>query len=214
MDPETAFTMALVAAIISGLSLLVGSASLLWNVSSWRRSGRQIELDIKVRATDGHQIIDYSPDQISLSLSTETFLQFMRSQGFGEVAILFTVRNVGRLPATVDDCLLATPAGQHVSIKGSWKGNTLPTRVEAGDYKEFIYPLEHFAKNVREHRTQVMTITPSVTLGTGRRVASRQKLKNYAVIGSKAPQLKIRGRHHDHGGSENQQDHQTDSTTE
>jgi hypothetical protein len=199
MDPQTAFTMALVAAIISGLSLLVGGASLTWNIVSWYRSGRQIQLDVKVRATDGHQVIDYSPDQSTVPVSGEPFLKFLRSQGFREVAVLFTVRNVGRLAATVSDCMLATPSGQHVSIQGAWKGNVLPARIEAGDVKEFTYPLKHFADSVKEAETQTMTITPSVALGTGKRVTSRQKLKNFAVIGADAPPLVIPVRHHDHG---------------
>lgn len=204
MDPQTAFTMALVAAIIGGLALLVSGASLAWNIISWRRSGRKIILEIKVRVSDGHQIVDYTPEAGSEVVGETSLRDYLRSEGFAEVAVLFEVRNEGRLAATIKGCYLATPRGQHVSVGRSWKANVLPDRIEAGDGKEFVFPLAHFAKAVQEEHTQIMNIIPSVLLGTGERIVARQKLENYAVIGSSAPPVMIKGRHHDHVGDHSQ----------
>lgn len=139
------------ALVLSIVALIVGAASLMWQVISWKRSGPVVG----VTATQSLPIFDHGPLDWYVAV---------------------TAQNSGRAPVTVTGWGLRFPDGQtFVMVRNLPWSAPLPHRLDAGAEGSWMIPTDEVKKECAARGVRHQDLTGFVRLANGRTADARQR---------------------------------------
>lgn len=142
--------MALAALIVSVLALLVAAASLVWQVTSWRRSGPRVKVE-----------------------TANSFPVFDRLDGgrdLGDHHVEVKAYNRGRAPVTLTAWGLQLPGGRTAISRGTAWSAPMPHRLEPGAEAGWHLPADEVRAVCAEQGVTFRQVRGFVALAGGKRV--------------------------------------------
>ena len=114
--------------LIAVLGVALGVASLTWQIVAHVLSGGRVKVTLKVGGHSGQAMASMPANKV-----TPASLKQITSQGFSQPVIAVDVRNVGRMPVTVERWGITSAQGIQAIPWGNSIGPTLPRRLESGE---------------------------------------------------------------------------------
>lgn len=164
-------TMQAASLLVAVLGVVMAAASLTWQAASFVLTGGRPKIDLKpgALAADGGSMVLVEPRQF-----TPDWFKNTASQGFGRPIVAIEVRNVGRLPITVNRWHLATRVGVTLMPIADSIGPDLPHQINVGQSATWAVGLQE-VKGVADTAGEVLgdgettaAVFGRIVLGDGR----------------------------------------------
>ncbi len=162
-DTGSSYDIATLVIAIAGFGLAL--VSLAWQASTYFLTGSRLRAALLLGATDGSVLITYPPDK-----ATPETIAMHAKQGFTKPVVVAEVRNIGRMPATVQKVTAYLENG--VGLQPLQHPHApLPYRLEAGSSESWWIDATAVASAAA--RLEKTRLSISVELGTGKVVRTK-----------------------------------------
>jgi hypothetical protein len=153
--------------LIAVAGLTLAAASLAWQAATFALTGSRVKANIERGALGGGGLVTSPPDKWTANNSA-----VMAAQGFSHEVVAVAVRNVGRLPATVQKFSVHLDNGtSFIPIQTT---PPLPYRLDAGGSEKWWVDAADVRALIAAGRLARAKVHIEVALGTGKTIKTKR----------------------------------------